>query len=776
MLIHHVPQDTASLKPATNHLLIAFDCSGSMSGELPHIRRHLKDNLPTLVRPGDRVSFVWFSGKGECGRLVNAKLIEGLETLAELNESIDRWLAPVGLTGFQAPVELLLDTVNTCRARTDWQGSQSVQFLSDGHDNQSSRQDVLKACTLLGQVVDHAVVVEYGHYADRRLLSEMAAALGGTLSFAPDFQGYRPELDAFMSRPPGQPRRTVSLGQALAETGTLEDALALAVVDGEILLFTPDDHGEVRVPGDVTRLTLISSGMTAEALDEETLRSDDGALIYAAISVAAARMDGALTETLLQASGDARLLALYRTVLGKQRFAAFSEEAKLTALDPKKRLVQGQDFGIDLNADTLSVLEVIELLSTDPAARLQLGDPAFRYSRIGPARVTAEGATTAEQHRIKALSEQVASGKGDDGGKIDPETLLNLQAQLLEIQTRIQAAPKFTPEQEGGLAIDALVWNKELPNLSVRTHRDGYVTFENVPGGLTLPAQIPTRTVRAYTVVKDGLVNIGTLPVQIGRASYQRLTERGLTLPEWNPDATYLLPLDTLPVISRAAAAKASLSDMIDASAQMISLQGSLRVYNEYLRRAFPPASSEGLSERYGKEAAAFLRKMGVTDHGYNPPSNEVKTGDVRPVTEFKVALKGLSTLPKVSDVEEKLALDKTLTPVMSLLAPAIKANASFLQDAADLAEPEEEQAARYRAWLQGQIDEGEKRLKALEFRTARVKFGLIAGQRWFTDSSGPADNARAVTVLPGLLPGETDRSAIQTIGTAELKDKELQI
>ena len=46
-----------------NHIFV-IDCSGSMSYDLPKIRKQLKNKLPSLLKQDDTVSLVWFSGKG----------------------------------------------------------------------------------------------------------------------------------------------------------------------------------------------------------------------------------------------------------------------------------------------------------------------------------------------------------------------------------------------------------------------------------------------------------------------------------------------------------------------------------------------------------------------------------------------------------------------------------------------------------------------------------------------------------------------------------------
>ena len=58
------PNHKKAVDTPTNHIAV-IDCSGSMTGDLPRIREQLKKKLPKLLKEGDTLSMVWFSGRGE---------------------------------------------------------------------------------------------------------------------------------------------------------------------------------------------------------------------------------------------------------------------------------------------------------------------------------------------------------------------------------------------------------------------------------------------------------------------------------------------------------------------------------------------------------------------------------------------------------------------------------------------------------------------------------------------------------------------------------------
>ena len=119
-LVHQeLSKAKAEAKPVevpTNHILV-IDCSGSMWGELPKIREQLKKKLPKLIGVKDTVSIIWFSGRTQCGVLLEAEPVATLKDLQDVNKAIDRWLQPIGLTGFKEPLQLATDLVKKVGAK-----------------------------------------------------------------------------------------------------------------------------------------------------------------------------------------------------------------------------------------------------------------------------------------------------------------------------------------------------------------------------------------------------------------------------------------------------------------------------------------------------------------------------------------------------------------------------------------------------------------------------------------------------------------------------------
>ncbi len=83
-LISQVANSSVTVEVAkkTNHIFVV-DVSGSMSGDLPAIRTQLKNKLSNLMKEGDTISIVWFSGNRDAGILKEEVEVKSLKTLTD---------------------------------------------------------------------------------------------------------------------------------------------------------------------------------------------------------------------------------------------------------------------------------------------------------------------------------------------------------------------------------------------------------------------------------------------------------------------------------------------------------------------------------------------------------------------------------------------------------------------------------------------------------------------------------------------------------------------
>ena len=232
-----------------NHIIV-IDCSGSMSSDLPRVREQLKKKLQIMLREKDTISIIWFSGRGQFGTLIEAEPVATLADLNDINTAIDRWLKPVGMTGFKEPIEEVSRVVDRVSKKNS--GVFSLFFMSDGFDNQWPKKDILEVIGKVSGGLSSATFVEYGYYADRQLLTDMAQKMGGSLIFSEDFDKYAPVFEEAMAkRVSGAPRIELKVNDDVI------GGFAYALVDGSLVTFEVT-NGLVLVPEDLLEIWYVT--------------------------------------------------------------------------------------------------------------------------------------------------------------------------------------------------------------------------------------------------------------------------------------------------------------------------------------------------------------------------------------------------------------------------------------------------------------------------------------------------------------------------------------
>lgn len=662
----------AAAIPAPTHHLMAIDISGSMYSDLPKLRTHLKNKLATLVQDNDTVSIIWFSGRGQVGTLVEAMKIRGVADLSVLHKAIDRFLVPTGLTGFKDPLLEAERIIDLLRAK----GGDSLVnflFLSDGYDNQGSRKEVLDLCAKLEKKVDSAAVVEYGYYADRDLLTKMAETLGGKLVFNQDFEAYTATIAGAMG---GSTKKVPVKLDHVASEGSV-----FALVGTNVLTFTPDAAGVVLVPEGLTSLAYFTA---AKGVAFDRKKHVD-ALVWASLVPLAQRLDSAKLFAVLGALGDVALVNLFSSSFSKEDYSRFSEAVVAAAGDTDKRYAEGYDAEAVPKEDAYTVLHLLSDLSGSDENLVYPYHPLWSYERIGA--------------ESKAKEDQAKFTEGD---------------------------------RAKGYAVNGLVWNEDRPNVSLRLRIDGVVTL---PAGrpTPLPETVDSFIYRAYTIIKDGIVHTRKLPVSLSHETFVKLRAQGLLEGEvWAPGKVLELTYPKLPVINRQMVKGATAKDTFAKVLELAQLKAAQKVFNDFRKAVAPKVSAKFLA-LYGQDATDYLATVGVTEfNGFNPSSETVKSGDFYMANELKIAVKGLSSLPKVSDVEASVAAGKKLKLGEHIMAPALKRINDF--KASPLFTGAADGNALLVTWLESEAKAAVKRTRELMEELAQSKFAIVVGHVWFTD------------------------------------------
>lgn len=721
----------AVVEVPTNHVLI-IDCSGSMWGELAKIATQLKAKLPKILKEDDTVSIIWFSGRGQCGALLEGERVSNLAELETINRQIDRWLKPIGLTGFKEPLMLVGDLVDKVTKKAAKGSVFSLYFLTDGCDNQWPRPDILKAVETAGAKVSTTTFVEYGYYADRPLLTQMAEKCGGVLIFAEDFDRYAPSIEAAM-----QKKTTGAKRIEVKISGDAVNGFAFALADGDLTAYAIEG-GSVKVPEDLAELWYMAPKKVGpDTLIDPKNRDDHKAAVYAALSLYGQRMNSNVVFALLKYTGDVQYIDQFANCFGKQKYSDFTEATKNAAFNAALRLVNGYDPKKIPPDDAFTILDLLKVLSSDDGNRILLDSKDFKYSKMSRGRVDADTQLTAEeQEQIAKLTAEMVKTK-------DAKKIAKLTADIAAVTANKPQPLKFElDKQPDGYPISTLGYNEDRPNINFLVRKTGTVDLSSrtVPAGV--PKVFSTHIFRNYNVIKDGLVGLDRLPVRLTAGTIRALKEAGMPIETIlgvdgetdaqarvraakasnDRDVSVVFDLKSLPIINRKMVKDVSAKTLFETEWELTKSRAAFKVYNSYLKEK-SSQTSKGFVEQYGQEAADWLKEQGFGDNGFNPKQVQAESTDVYMGKVLEVKLKGYATIPSLNEARKKIAAGGKLNPPTVLMKPAIDEVEAFIKTAKSDAE--------LVTWLETKKKEAQARSRQLIYTMAQIKFGIVVGQTW---------------------------------------------
>lgn len=725
------------------HRIFVVDVSGSMGGSLPLMRRQLKDKLVSLMGENDTLTIIWFSGRFQCGIVCEAVPIAKLSDLQEVWNKIDQWIQPVGLTGFKEPLGLAAQVRERLLAK-DPNAVFAFAFLSDGYDNQWSQREIMTAVKQLS--FHNATVIEYGPWADRNLLSKMADAWGAEYVYAANFDAYEPRIEQILQRSvSGAPRKSVSL-KTMPIGG-----IAFAIDPDEYALYTfaVDEQNSVAVPGHLGEVFYIAEQGPNKSLMDE-------AALYAAASVYALKMRPDVMQAVLGVLGDVYIWEQYDRCFGKDRYGEFQELCRLAVFDPASRWQKGHSNNLVPNDNVMTVLEILALLANDGGTKLLTSHPSFSYKRISRAAVnSAEVLTVADIKRLQDAMSELATTS--DPAKLDALLMAVQEIKSSKVQVKFHPYTSWV-----GLPMLNLDYSKSRANITFGVSIPGYVDLTGL-GLQNAPDNFDTSIYRSYAAVKDGQVNIETLPVRVSERVLDeiqvaiiedRLPKNAVLLDPVDEDIL-LLRLSELPVINRGMQKAASAKELATLEFKLLQEQAAVKVYKHYLNTWFPVDKGATFAERYGEADAAILLAAGLTERGYAPKTVQAESVDVYLAQELNIKLAGYSSLPKVSDVEQVLDGKGKMTPARALLAPAIEVVRQF----------GDETTHGMEQYLRDMLEISSNEVKRLMGWIAVIKFSVLVGKVWFTEFADLSENEITVNV-----------DGTEVKATFELKEIEVKI
>jgi len=702
--------------PAQTHHILVVDCSGSMSDQLPLIRAQLRNKLPSLVRAGDFVSVVWFSGRNQAGCLAERVAVNSPADLSRLGKALDEWLKPMGSTAFVDP---LREVLRICAAKTD--AGMSLFFLTDGHDNQWKRSEILDALAPLRGVLSSATFVEYGWNCNRELLADMAAAAGGAHVFCEDFEAYDPVVSASLSCGVGKVRKVeIRVGEplhGLVFSVAPEGPRSCSVEGGRVLV--PEDVGAIHF---FRRTAQAGSLSLAEVADPALL-----APVCQGAALLAQKLKADDATALLAGLGDVRLFRLYQNAFGKQNLSDF--QAAAVEASKGRLFEEGRKKDLKVDPDAFSLVQLLSLLARDTGNLFVPG--ALRYKRISRLTLDAsEDLTAAEQAEITELTLKA---------KTSPE----LEALQVRVAAILAAKPKkltFKPDENAACPVANLTWNETRANVSLLVKIPG--TVELPPEApAALPRPFPSFIWRNYAIIRDGIVNVSELPARLTQATFDQLKAKGVANGDWSADRVCQLDLRALPAVNRSAVRAVSAAELFALEYEMLKAKAAQKVFKAFEDRWAPPADRLVLEAKFGAEAAAWLAKQGFGESsGFAPKRKQAEATDNYVAIELEAKIEGLAPLPSFAAVEKKLVGGKPLSPKEALFKPAFDECVAWAGAAGSSNQAQLAAAAASRAAADA---------RELARRLAAIKMGIIVGKAWPADLAS-MDNAKIALSFEG--------------------------
>lgn len=350
---------TVTTRSACNHVYVV-DVSGSMYHDLPKIRQNMKNIISVVAQEEDTFSVIYFSGKGQCGVVFENVLVSDISTIQMMHTAIDRFIKPIGLTGFVEPIQLAMDL------KLDPSKLNNFIMMSDGWDNQSSKDSIMEKVAMLPSKFASVSFIEYGYYADRDLISKMASITNGVHIFADGFEKYESAMSESIGAVPRVNNIDVKVNKAAKH--------CVFIYNGQIRIVNVED-GVAKVPEDVERVhSVVPKDVLSKRLSEDHL--------YLIMFYAAKQDNSELVWNVLQMLGDVALINKYTNAFTKQELSDFESMVESAVLDKDKRFVEGKDLTLVPSKNAPTVLQLLNSLA-NVNAELVLNSPYWNYTRTG---------------------------------------------------------------------------------------------------------------------------------------------------------------------------------------------------------------------------------------------------------------------------------------------------------------------------------------------------------------------------------------------------------
>ena len=462
-----------------SHIWI-YDRSGSMYNLLHDLVDDLISKVKSDVEIGDTLSVGWFSSEGDFDFIVKGFTISDDKSRQQLVDMLKRNNTTRGCTCFSEILHRTADVVIKDLAAIN--PSFALCFFTDGYpvvnNYQTEVQSLWKALDKIQGQVASSLLVGYGHYYNKELMSQMAERLGGSLVHSSGIAEFSTSLsDLIKDASETGAKQEVTLDfkplDGLAFTVTGRRISILSGVDGCKAIYAPSRREKSQFVYYLAKNIDVQhddyASFDLEKVDPNAKAESIARGAYAAALLLTQRTKTDVAIDILGKLGDVALVDAITNSFTNSEYGVAEGQIKAAVIKPAQRFLRGKKLGYVPPEDAFCLLDALSILIEDDEAMFYPG--MMDYKRIGR--------------------------KANTVGEI----------------------ADFEWEEGVASPISDLTWNDKYLNLSVRAFIRGTVELGKGYKKLGLQKKFPTHIYRNYALVKDGHVNIPEFPVTLSQDS-----------------------------------------------------------------------------------------------------------------------------------------------------------------------------------------------------------------------------------------------------------------
>ena len=673
-------------KESTNHIWI-YDRSGSMWGLLDNLVNDLIARAKKIPE-GDTITFGWFSSEGHHNFILKGFKVTEQKDYNILEKALKANNTTLGCTCFS---EILCATEQVIQDLSVFSSNFALCFFTDGFPVVSNYTKEITAIhdavEKLNSKVTAALFVGYGDYYNKQLMSEMAEKIGGSLTHSANLTNFSISLAEFIDSSLESKKITVKIDCEITP-----NTYVFNIHGSSINIYVVDKNNEVKVScGENEKTSLYVLTETKPKGAEST--GDFLKALYAAAYILTQKTRTDLAIDVLGFVGDKKLIDLVTNSYTNAEYGKAEESIKDAVVYPKKRFIDGKVQNYVPPADAFCLLDMIDLLSEDNDAYFYPRHEKFVYKKIGKSSTPEEG------------------------------------------------YPKFNADKDTMSSFSGVVWNETKLNLSMLARVTGHIELpEKEAKKYGLINTYPTFQYKNYTFVKDGVLNVTEVPASMSENTFNTLQQKNVvTDSTWEKDKAFVLKLDAIPVVNRKIAeGKTSATQLCKLVLEEQKLKATLKAIKWYYSQEFPEKEITAETARtFMEKQQAFLESQGINTKtgSFEPPTKQAETTDFYMAKEFAIKIKGLSSLPKIEVVAEKMKANKKLTTSDTLVATGV----TLYTSEKFKSEREKED------WFDNTMASLKESLGKIRRQVQETKFSVLLGKRWFVEFTSREENTLSI-------------------------------